>query len=66
MVLLPEDPALVALPNTGKAPGYDCRRPSACQAGLRGGATVGRQVVKSCLSVATEMGERFDMDQIRV
>jgi hypothetical protein len=32
--------------------------PSACQAGLRGGAIVGGQVVKSCSSVVTEIRER--------
>jgi hypothetical protein len=35
---------------------------SACRAGLQGGATTGRQVMKSFLFVATEVGERTSND----
>jgi hypothetical protein len=45
------------LPDTGKSPRMAVGGPGACRAGLRG-AIVGRQAVKPCSPVATEMGER--------
>jgi hypothetical protein len=40
--------------------------PGACQAGLRGGTTTGGEVVKSCLSDVTVMGERSGFSSFKI
>jgi hypothetical protein len=57
--VLPEVLALAALPSIGKPLGMMARGPGMHRAELRGGTTMGRQVMKSYLSMAIEMGERF-------
>jgi hypothetical protein len=47
MSLLPEDPAPMALPDARKPLGMTGKGPGTYQVELRGGTTVGRQVVKS-------------------
>jgi hypothetical protein len=51
------------LPNTEEPPGVAAGGLGVCRARLRGGATVGWQVVKPCSPMAIEVGERFDTDQ---
>jgi hypothetical protein len=63
---LPEDPAPVALSDTGKTHGHDCRGLSAHQAGLSGRATSSGLVMKSCSSVVTKVRERTSTDFTRV
>jgi hypothetical protein len=63
MALLLEDPAPTGLSCTGNTPGMTTRGSGACRAGLRGGATTDKQVVKSCLSMITELEERTGADQ---
>jgi hypothetical protein len=50
-------------PGIGKPAGVTTGRPGACRSRLRGGATTGRQTVKSCLPVAIKMGEGIGMDR---
>jgi hypothetical protein len=66
MVLLLEDPALMALTRYLKAIGCDCQGPGVCRARLRGGAAIGRQAPKLCLFVVIEMGEMISTDWARV
>jgi hypothetical protein len=53
-------------PGIGKPAGVTTGRPGACRARLRGGATTGRQMAKSCLPMAIKMGEGIGMDRARV
>jgi hypothetical protein len=66
MSLLSEDSALVALPGTRKPPCVTAGGSGTYRAGLRGGSSLGKQVVKFWLSVVNEMGERTGMNYFQV
>jgi hypothetical protein len=66
MALLPEDPNSRVTYPVLKTPDLAFGGPGVCRVGSHGGATVGQQVVKSCLSIAIEMGEWTSVDWTRV
>jgi hypothetical protein len=55
-------PSSSTIPGTGRPSGMNIGGLGACRAGSQGGSIVGRQVVKSCLSTDTMMGERTSID----
>jgi hypothetical protein len=66
IALFPRDRALVLLAWYWQPQGMASVALDTHRAGLHRGSIVGRQVVKSCLSVAIVMGERTGIDHSRV